>query len=101
MSWAGPLFGTRFETGCTLEIEHTSESLHAHVELDGDIAVEPGDEVLVRDAPTDVPFGEKLVVRRMAVIHRAGLAQRLWTKIIGNFELTELYEVSFSDRRKL
>ena len=36
-----------FEFPCTMEIEHTPESLHAHVEIDGDFVVEPGDEVLV------------------------------------------------------
>lgn len=71
------------------------------MELDGDIAIEPGDQVLVHDAPTDVPFGETLIVRRTATIIRAGLAERLWTRLAGNFELTELYDVSFTERRRL
>ena len=29
--------------------------LHAHVEIDGDFVIEPGDEVLVEDAPTEAP----------------------------------------------
>ena len=41
----------RFELPCTVEIENTPESLHAHVEIDGDFVVEPGDEVQVIDAP--------------------------------------------------
>ena len=41
------------EVPCTVEIEQTSESLHAHVELDGDIEIRPGDEVIVHDAPTE------------------------------------------------
>jgi hypothetical protein len=101
MSRLRPLFPTRFEAPCTVEIEHSPESLHAHVELDGDIEIEPGDQVLVHDAPTDVPFGETLVVRRTATIIRAGLAERLWTRLAGNFELTELYDVSFTERRRL
>ncbi len=101
MSRLRPLFRRTFEAPCTVEIEHSPESLHAHVELDGDIAIEPGDQVLVHDAPTDVPFGETLIVRRTATIIRAGLAERLWTRLAGNFELTELYDVSFTERRRL
>ena len=49
-------FGSRtYEVPCTVEVEHTAASLHAHVELDG-IAVGPGDSVRVHDAPTDVGF---------------------------------------------
>ena len=88
-----------FDVPCTVEIEQTSETLHAHVVLDGDIAIEPGDEVRVHDAPTGVPFGERLVVRRTATVVRAGPLDRLLARIEGYLELTELYEVSFSDGR--
>ncbi|WP_423965507.1 hypothetical protein [Bradyrhizobium sp.] len=88
-----------FEVPCTVEIEQTSETLHAHVVLDGDVQIEPGDEVLVRDAPTRVEFGERLVVRRTATIVRGSLLDRLRARIEGYLELTELYEVSFSDGR--
>ncbi|MCJ2007364.1 hypothetical protein MKK70_08825 [Methylobacterium sp. E-041] len=89
------------EVPCTVEIEQTPESLHAHVSLDADFEIEPGDEVQVHDAPTSVPYGERLVVRRTATVTRAGRIERLWTKLAGHLELTELYEVSFSERRKL
>jgi hypothetical protein len=88
-----------FDVPCTIEIEQTSETLHAHVVLDGDIAIEPGDEVRVHDAPTGVAFGERLVVRRTATVVRAGPLERLLARIEGYLELTELYEVSFSDGR--
>ena len=91
----------RFEFPCTVEIEHSSESLHAHVEIDGDFVIEPGDEVLVLDAPTDIPFGGKITERRTAIITRAGALERLWTRWTGDFELTELYDVSFTERRIL
>jgi len=97
----GALVSRTFEAPCTIEIEHSPESLHAHVELDGDIAIEPGDQVLVHGAPTDVPYGETLVVRRTATVIRAGLLERVWTRFTGNFELTELYDVSFTERRRL
>jgi hypothetical protein len=89
----------RFDVPCTVEIEQTSETLHAHVVLDGDIRIEAGDEVMVRDAPTRVEFGERLVVRRTATVIRGGPLDRLRARIEGYLELTELYEVSFSDGR--
>ncbi len=101
MSQSRPLFRRTFTAPCRVEIEHSAESLHAHVELDDNVAIEPGDQVLVHDAPTDVPYGQTLVVRRTATIIRAGLIERIWTRIAGNFELTELYDVSFSERRRL
>jgi hypothetical protein len=82
-----------------VEIEQTSETLHAHVVLDGDIQIEPGDEVMVHDAPTQVEFGGRLVVRRTATVVRGSLLDRLRAQIEGYLELTELYEVSFSDGR--
>ena len=88
-----------FDVPCTVEIEQTSETLHAHVVLDGDIQIQPGDEVRVHDAPTHVEFGERLVVRRTATVVRAGPVDRLRARIEGYLELTELYEVSFSDGR--
>ncbi|MCC0808399.1 hypothetical protein FPV16_19655 [Methylobacterium sp. W2] len=95
-------FGRRtVEVPCTVEIEQTPETLHAHVTLDAAFEIEPGDEVQVHDAPTSVPYGERLVVRRTATVTRAGILERLWTKFAGHFELTELYEVSFSERRRL
>lgn len=101
MSWLQQLRRQKFEAPCTVEIEHSAFSLHAHVELEGDIEIRPGDEVIVHDAPTDVPYGETLVVRRTATIIRAGLIERMWTELVGNLELTELYDVSFTERRRL
>lgn len=94
------LFGARrrIEVPCVVEIEHTAESLHAHVELEG-AEPEPGDEVIVHGAPRSVPFGEKLSVRCRATIVRAGPLGRLKAKLEGYRELTELFEVSFSPGR--
>jgi len=97
MSWTGGR--KRFDVPCTVEIEQTSETLHAHVVLDGDIDIQPGDEVMVHDAPTSVEFGERLVVRRTATVVLGSLLDRLRARIEGYLELTELYEVSFSDGR--
>ena len=90
-----------FESPCTVEIERSAETLEAHVVIDGDYDLRPGDEVLVHNPPTEVSFGERIVVRRAATITRAGLPERVWTRLAGNFELGELYDVSFTERRRL
>lgn len=86
---------------CTIEIENTFERLAAHVELHGTEPVEAGDEVLVHGDDIRVPYGQKLTLKRNATVTRASGLQRLLTKLAAHFELTELYEVSFSSGRKL
>jgi hypothetical protein len=86
---------------CTIEIENTFESLHAHVNLDGNLPIHPGDEVLVHGDAVRVPYGHKLVVRRLATVTRASWIGRAWTRLLARLELTELYEVSFSSGSKL
>ncbi|NWG24374.1 MAG: hypothetical protein HXY30_08175 [Pseudorhodoplanes sp.] len=88
----------RFEVPCTVEIEHTPESLHAFVELDG-VDIGPGDRVIVHGAPTQIPYGERIVTRCSATVIRASLLDRVWARIEGYLELTELYEVGFSGGR--
>ncbi len=92
---------TSFDVQCTIDIENTFESLHAHVVLDGDIEIEAGDQVLVHGETIRVPYGEKVTLRRQATVTRAGGVERLATKLAAHLELTELYEVSFSSGRKL
>jgi hypothetical protein len=87
-----------FDVPCTVDLEQTPEFLHAHVELDG-VDVGPGDTVLVHDAPTSVPFGERRIERRMATVTRASALDRVLTRISAYLELTELYEVGFSAGR--
>ena len=89
---------TRFDTPCRVEVEHSDEFLHAHVELAGDVAIGPGDRVLVHGDPIVVGFGEHRIESRIATVERASSIERLWTKLAGHFEMTELYEVSFSSR---
>lgn len=89
----------RFDTGCTIEIEHTPDHLHAHVALDGGIALNPGDRVRVHGAPVRLPFGQSVTLRRTATVSRATLIERLWTRAKGHIEMTELYEVTFSPGR--
>ena len=48
MSW---LTRTEVEVPCTVEIEQTPESLHAHVTLEAGFEIEPGDAVTGHDSP--------------------------------------------------
>jgi hypothetical protein len=89
------------QTACTIEVEHSEDSLHAHVSLDGDPLIRPGDRVLVHGEPIHVPFGQRQTFRRPATLERANLLERAWTRFAARFELSELYEVSFTPRRTL
>ena len=91
----------QFETGCTIEVEHSFDHLHAHVELDGDIAMHPGDRVRVHGNAITLPYGRRVVERRTATVTRAGPIERAWVKLKSRFVLTELYEISFSNGRTL
>lgn len=90
----------RIDVPCTIEIEHSWESLHAHVDLDG-IEVQPGDEVHVHGGEIVVPYGERRVLHRTATVTRASTPEKLWVKLTGDFEFMELLEFSFSSGRKL
>ena len=86
---------------CTVNVVNTFESLSAHVVLDGDIKIQPGDEVLVQGSEIRVPYGQTYSERRQATINRAGWLERQWTKLTGNFEYMELLEFSFSEEKAL
>lgn len=89
----------RIETGCTIEVRHGQDALHAHVVLDGGHEIGPGDRVTVHGAPLRLAFGESLEVRRPATLEKARWFERLWVRAGAFFSLTELYEVSFTDGR--
>ena len=95
------MFARPHLTPCTVEIEHTHDHFHAHVSLDGDPDINPGDRVRVHGDPISCAFGHAVTVRRMASVHRAGLLERIWTRLTSRLELYELYEVSFTPRRSL
>ena len=76
----------------------TAESLHAHVELAG-LDVAPGDRVWIHDAPGVLAFGERSGGHAPRDRRARGWLARWWTRTRSWFELTELYEVSFSSAR--
>jgi len=75
---------------------NTFESLAAHVELDGNVTVGPGDEVLVHGKEIRVPYGETREERRQATIKRATWFEQAWIRMTGDLEFMELLEFSFS-----
>ena len=93
------LRGARFDTPCRIAIEQSEEHFHAHVELEGNVPIGPGDRVQVHGAPISVPFGASATFSRTATVERATAFGRAWTCFIAYFDLGELYEVSFSPRR--
>lgn len=86
----------RFDIPCRVAIEQSDEHFHAHVELQGNVPIHPGDSVRVHGDPIRISFGESAVYERMATVTRANAWQRGWTRLASYFDLSELYEVSFS-----
>ncbi len=82
---------------CTVEIEQTAESFHAHA-IPENIDIRPGDSVLVHGAPSHVGFGERIRLPCRATVTRGSWLDRIWAQAAGMLELTELYEVGFAPR---
>jgi hypothetical protein len=98
MSLRSPFWRQTLDVGCEVEIDHSPDNLGAHVRLDGDPEIGPGDRVRVYGEPIDVKPGDHLLLRRRAIVERATPLGRLWTRFTGHFEMAELYDVSFTDR---
>jgi hypothetical protein len=58
--------------------------------------IAPGDRVCVYGDPIEVVPGRDMEVRRRARIERATALGRAWTRVRGQFEIAELFEVSFT-----
>lgn len=85
-----------FTIPCRIAVEQSDMHFHAHVELEGEIAIEPGDRVRVHGDPIRVKFGESAVIERIATVTRAGPLRRGWTRLVSYLDFAELYEVSFT-----
>lgn len=90
-----------FEVFCTVKVSHTFENLSAHVELEGQVAILPGDQVLVHGAAISPPYGQVQIERRLATVTRASWLKRTWIRMTGDLDCLSLLDVSFSDRRTL
>lgn len=88
-----------YEVPCRVDLEHTIDSLHAHVDLEDETPIGPGDQVLINGDPIDIAYGEKRVIDRVATITRGGWYDRVWARVAGGMEVTELFDVSFTPGR--
>lgn len=86
-------------TQCTVTVRHTEETLEAHVELDDGLLPTVGDRITVFGEPIQVDYGRTVQFRRDAHLTRGCAMDKFWTKFRSLFDMTELYEVSFSSRR--
>lgn len=99
MTRLSPFWRQTLEVGCQIEIDHSADNLGAHLTLDGDPEIGPGDRVRVVGDPIEVKFGDHFTVRRRAIIERATPLGRIWTKFTGHFEMAELYDLNFTTGR--
>lgn len=84
----------RRDVPCTIDLEATHDHFHAHVDLHG-VEVDPGDEVLVHNAPSRIDLGTKTIYESTATVHRASWLKRQVIKLTGGTELADLYDVGF------
>ena len=89
-----------FDVHCTVTVSHTFEDLSAHVVLEGDIGIEPGDQVKVHGAAINPPYGHVQEERRLATVTRASWLERAWTRLTGDLDCLSLLDVSFTDSRR-
>ncbi|MDO9707461.1 hypothetical protein [Paracraurococcus lichenis] len=95
LSW---LAGRRTEeVRCTVDIEQTFDSLHAHAIPEG-VTLRPGDRVVVHGVPAGIAYGEAMSLTCRATVYRAGWLARAWTEASAILELTELYHCGFEPK---
>ena len=99
-SWITRIFGGREEITCSVDIEQSFDSLHAHAIPEG-VELRPGDRVIVHGAPTTIPYGETRSMTCRATVIRASAIGRAWTEFSALFELAELYHCGFEPREHL
>ena len=86
-----------FEVGCTVRVSHTFDDLSAHVELDGDLPIHPGDQVRVHGLAINPPYGAVCVERRRATVTRASWFERTWTRLTGDLDCLTLFDFGFTE----
>ena len=93
-NWFSP---RSFEVPCTVELENSFDSLHAHAIPEG-VVLRPGDQVIVHNAPDHLAWGETRSFRTTATVIRAGAIARLWTELSAIWEIAELYHCGFEPK---
>jgi hypothetical protein len=85
---------------CTIDIEQTGRSFHAHAIPVG-VDLRPGDIVQMHNAPASVDFGQSMSGTCQATVLRANALSRFWTRATSLFSLTDLYEVGFDAKEAI
>lgn len=85
---------------CSLDIENTAESLHAHA-IPEDVELRAGDVVVLHDIDPEIGFGERRTGEARASLIRANPLTRFWTEWRALFEIADLYEVGFDTRAEI
>jgi hypothetical protein len=88
-----------FDVDCTVRVSNRFEDLSAHVELEENMVLEPGDEVIVHGPAIHPPYGEVRVERRRATIRRASWLGVAWARLTGDLDCLSLIDVGFDARR--
>ncbi len=88
--------GQSLTIACTVDVEQTASDFFAHVELEGDVILNPGDEVTVNGPPMMIRFGDTFIEHRTATIRRANAWRQTWTRATSIFGLFHLFDVSFT-----
>ena len=91
------LGGRTVEVPCTIDIEQSFDSLHAHAIPEG-VVLRPGDQVIVHNAPDHLAWGEVRSYRTTATVIRAGFFARHWTELSAIWQLAELYHCGFEPK---
>lgn len=87
----------RITVPCTVEIERSFDSLHAHAIPEG-VTLRPGDRVVVNGLPEGIAHTETTSFQTTATVFRAGPLTQWWTEMTALFELTELYHCGFEPK---
>lgn len=88
------------EVPCTVDIENSFDSLHAHAIPEG-VEIAPGDTVIVHAAPPSPAYGDVATLATRATVIRAGWLERQLTPVLALAELSELFNVGFEPARAI
>lgn len=87
----------QFTVPCTVEIERSFDSLHAHAIPEG-VTLRPGDRVVVNDLPDDIGRTGTTHFQTTATVLRANPLTQWWTELRSVLELGELYHCGFEPK---
>ena len=92
------LFGRRIvQARAEIDLENRPDSFHAYAVPTG-VEIRAGDVVQIHGVPSEIAFGDHVMMECPATISRAGSLLRTWTALTSMFSLTELYEVGFEPK---